>query len=101
MVMVCEKDAIQVVPLDPDARDQAGEAREKAAAPESFAFPEGGTMSIARPAALVKHPVPEWPFWKTGACEPAVVSYEGPSGAWAAEYRPLTASGRLTQLSPK
>ena len=94
MVMVWDKDAIQLVPLDPEAHDAEAE-------PASFAFPDGATITLARPAALVKKPVPEWPFWKTGACEPAVVSLEGPGGVWTAEYNGLTARGHLSQMSPK
>jgi len=94
MVMVWDKDAIQLVALDPEAHDAEAE-------PASFAFPDGATITLARPAALVKKPVPEWPFWKTGACEPAVVSLEGPGGVWTAEYNGLTARGYLSQMSPK
>ncbi len=94
MVMVWDEASIELVPLDPEAREEGAE-------PRIFSFPDGATMSLARPAALVKKPVPEWPFWKTGACEPAVVSLEGPGGVWTAEYNGLTGRGRLAELQPK
>jgi len=94
MVMIWDEGAIELVPLDPTARDEAAE-------PVSFAFPDGAKMTLSRPAALVKKPVPEWPFWRTGACEPAIVNFEGAGGSWSAEYSGLTARGRISEMSPK
>ncbi len=94
MVMIWDEASISLVPLDPEARDEGAE-------PRSFPFPDGATMTLSRPAALVKKPVPEWPFWRTGACEPAIVNLEGPGGTWTAEYNGLTARGRITDMHAK
>jgi prepilin-type N-terminal cleavage/methylation domain-containing protein len=50
---------------------------------------EGLTVSF--PAALVDDPPPEWIFWPSGTCEPAVVSFHGNDGKWTASYSALTA----------
>jgi prepilin-type N-terminal cleavage/methylation domain-containing protein len=49
------------------------------------------SLSIAFPAALVDEPPPEWVFWPSGNCEPAVVTYRGKDGSWKAKYSALTA----------
>lgn len=92
-VMVWEKDGITLEPLDPVAAEAAGER-------ERFAFSEG-TWSLQRPAALVKKPVWEWPFWRSGACEPVIVSFESEAGSWSAEYNGLTGRGKITDMEVK
>ncbi|HEX8076663.1 MAG TPA: hypothetical protein VF511_02525, partial [Chthoniobacterales bacterium] len=49
------------------------------------------TLKISFPAALLEDPPPEWIFWPSGNCEPAVVSYRGRNGSWTATYSALTA----------
>ena len=93
-VMVWEKDGINLEALDPVAGESAG-------APEHFSFSEEATWTLKRPAALVKKPVWEWPFWRSGACEPVVVSYASPAGSWSAEYSGLTGRGKLVDLEVK
>lgn len=93
-VMVWEKEGISLEPLDPVAAEAAG-------APEHFSFSEDTTWTLLRPAALVKKPVWEWPFWRSGACEPVVVSFESPAGSWSAEYSGLTGRGKLVDMEVK
>jgi prepilin-type N-terminal cleavage/methylation domain-containing protein len=93
-VMVWDKDGISLEPLDPVVAEKAG-------APEHFAFSEDTKWSLQRPAALVKSPVWEWPFWRSGACEPVVVSFESKAGTWSAEYSGLTGRGKIVDMEVK
>ena len=52
-----------------------------------------GAITLERPAAMAKNPPPEWIFWHSGICEPAIITYKGPEGAWKAQYDPLTGHG--------
>ena len=51
---------------------------------------KGESLRFAFPAAILDDPPPEWVFWPTGNCEPAVVRYRGKDGSWTANYSPLT-----------
>lgn len=93
-VMVWKEDGIELLGLDPDEADAA-------AAPPTFAFSEDDVWTLQRPAALVKNAVAEWPFWRSGACEPAIVSFESPAGSWTAEYNGLTGRGKLVEIDVK
>lgn len=93
-VMVWDKEGISLQPLDPVAEDKAGP-------PERFTFSEGNIWTLQRPAALVKKPVWEWPFWRSGACEPVIVSFESPGGSWSAEYSGLTGRGKIVDMEVK
>ena len=53
------------------------------------------SLKVSFPAALVEEPPPEWIFWPSGNCEPAVVSYQGKNGNWKASYSALTARGEI------
>jgi prepilin-type N-terminal cleavage/methylation domain-containing protein len=55
----------------------------------------GESMKFAFPAALVEDPPPEWVFWPSGNCEPAVVSYRGRDGGWTANYSALTGRAEI------
>ncbi len=57
--------------------------------------------SLARPAALSKEAPPVWTFWRSGVCEPAVVSYHGPAGSWVVKYDALTAHGTFLREDVK
>lgn len=57
-----------------------------------FAPKQGEEFKLYLPGAMEKDPAPEWTFWSTGNCEPAVVRYSGPAGNWELEFSPL--SGR-------
>ncbi len=63
--------------------------------------PVAGAYTLELPAALRVNPRPEWAFWPTGNCEPAVVRYEGPAGRWTAAYHPLTARPTLAEFSAR
>jgi prepilin-type N-terminal cleavage/methylation domain-containing protein len=93
VVLVWTKDAIEAVADVPEGAD-GGE-------PASFAFPEGGSITIDRPAALDQKAPMEWAFWRSGACEPVRVYYEGPAGSWIADYAPLTGRGKVFAMQPK
>lgn len=61
----------------------------------------GDAFKLTLPAALMEDPLAQWMFWSSGNCEPAVVSYKGVDGAWAAKYSPLTARGDLLNYGAK
>lgn len=86
--LVWEHEAIALLPLQPRQEDDLDAA-------ERFSVPEGRVLTLERPAALVKDPPGEWPFWKSGTCEPVRITYAGPEGKWVAEYDALTSQGRL------
>lgn len=80
--------------------------------PESFARNEkkqptavlsaaGNVFTLKLPAALAKNPPPEWIFWPSGNCEPAIVGFKGRNGTWTANFSALTARGDLTQYAAK
>src|ERR1700681_4382825 len=56
----------------------------------------GDVFFLTLPAALVDAPLPQWVFWPSGNCEPAVISFKGVNGSWTANYSPLTARAELT-----
>ena len=62
---------------------------------------KGSWIKISLPAALMSQPPAEWIFWPSGSCEPATVQFRGPSGAWTANYSPLTAQPELTQYAAR
>lgn len=101
-VMVWDKEAIDLVALDPAA---AANPPEESAVTDPAAgdrFPlEGGKWALERPAALVKKPIWEWPFWRSGLCEPAIVHFESDAGSWSAEYSGLTGRGKITAMDVK
>jgi type II secretory pathway pseudopilin PulG len=66
-----------------------------------FRLGKGSWLKLSLPAALTaKHPT-EWIFWPSGNCEPAVVQFKGPPGAWTANYSPLTTQPQLTQYATR
>ncbi len=80
--------------------------------PEAFAKDEekaatevleagSNVFTLTLPAALAKNPPPEWIFWPSGNCEPAIVGFKGRNGTWTAVYSALTARGDLTQYAAK
>jgi type II secretion system protein H len=97
LVMVWEKVGITLGVLDAKTE----ESPESTNSTERFAFPEDSTWTLQRPAALVKNPVPEWPFWRSGACEPVIVKFESEAGTWSAEYNGLTGHGKLVEMDVK
>jgi hypothetical protein len=89
-VLIWHKEGITLEPETPSADDLDAEI-------ESFAFGDA-KIQIERPVALVDKPVAEWPFWKSGSCEPVRIYYESDAGTWTAEYESLTARGRLLSM---
>jgi len=61
----------------------------------------GESMKIAFPFALIEEPPPEWIFWPSGTCEPAVVSYRGRDGGWTANYSALTGRAEVVKYVAK
>lgn len=57
----------------------------------------GESLKFAFPAAMLEEPPPEWIFWPSGNCEPAVVSYRGRDGGWTANYSALTARAEIVK----
>ncbi len=77
--------------LRPEAFVQ-GEPRKPVA---TLNWQKGESFTLSLPAAIEEEPPSEWIFWPSGNCEPAVVTYRGPSGAWTAKYSALTTQPEL------
>jgi prepilin-type N-terminal cleavage/methylation domain-containing protein len=60
---------------------------------------KGEAFTLSLPAAIDEEPPSEWIFWPSGNCEPAVVTYRGPSGAWKAKYSALTARPEIANYA--
>lgn len=90
--LVWGKDEIALVALD--KTDDTAPVE-----PEHYPVAEGEEYILERPAALAKDPPGFWTFWRSGACEPAVVTYNGPLGSWSVRYDALCA--RRTMLNEK
>ena len=71
------------------------------AEPERFLFAEGESLTLARPAALMKKPPAEWVFWRSGLCEETVVTFAGAAGSWSVHYDPLTTHGTFIDSEVK
>lgn len=83
MALVWKHDAIELISLDKKA--------EEGDAPEVFSVGEKQEYILERPAALTEKAPPIWTFWRSGTCEPVIVTYKGPDGMWRAQYDALTA----------
>ena len=70
---------------------------------EDFTYDENESYVLQRPASLLppKDTRAEFTFWRSGTCEPVIVSYSGPSGTWSAQYNPLTGRGEMTDRQVK
>ena len=62
---------------------------------------KGDAYVLQLPAALAEDPPPDWAFWPSGTCEPAVVTYKGVDGSWTANYSALTARAELAYYATK
>jgi prepilin-type N-terminal cleavage/methylation domain-containing protein len=60
---------------------------------------KGEAFTLSLPAAIDEEPPSEWIFWPSGNCEPAVVTYRGPNGAWKAKYSALTARPEIANYA--
>ncbi len=70
---------------------------------ESFPVAENEVLTVERHASLlaVKETPGVWTFWRSGTCEPVIVSYAGPDGTWSAQYNALTGHGEITDQTVK
>jgi type II secretory pathway pseudopilin PulG len=75
-----------------------GEARKPVA---TLKWQKGESYTLSLPAAIQDDPPSEWVFWSSGNCEPAVVAYRGPAGAWTAKYSALTARPELVNYGTR
>ena len=82
-------------------RPEAFAKGEEVKATAEFELDRRDTMQIALPASLTKNHAPEWIFWPSGTCEPAVVQFKGAAGSWTANYSPLTARPELTNYATR
>jgi len=75
-------------------------SEEAEAEPEGFAFGDAEVL-LQRTYALEEKPATEWPFWKSGTCEPVRVAYTSKAGNWVAEFDPMTTRPRLLEMNEK
>jgi prepilin-type N-terminal cleavage/methylation domain-containing protein len=83
------------VVVRPEAFAQDEEAKAKA----EFRLNRGSTLRLSLPVALTEKYPAEWIFWPSGACEPAIVRFQGPAGSWTANYSPLTGLSEITSYA--
>ena len=74
-------------------------AKDEKKEPKAVLNARGNVFTLTLPAALAKKPPPEWIFWPSGNCEPAIVGFKGRNGTWTANFSALTARGELTQYA--
>ena len=72
---------------------------EETGAKAEFRPSRGTTLKLSLPAALAEKYPPEWIFWPSGTCEPAIVRFQGSAGSWTANYAPLTARPEITNYA--
>ena len=82
-------------------RPEAVMQDETSAPVATLALRRGDAFVLNLPAALADDPPPDWAFWPSGTCEPAVVTYKGVDGSWTANYSSLTARGELASYATK
>ncbi len=82
-VMVWDEAGISIEPESPLAEDRDKDW-------PRLDFEKDEVLNIERTAALEEKPPMEWPFWRSGTCEPIVATYSGPAGSWVVKYDPLT-----------
>lgn len=67
----------------------------------SLALEKGHAYILRLPSALEKGPFAQWVFWPSGTCEPAVVRFKGPEGAWEVNYSPLSVRPQIVRYATK
>jgi prepilin-type N-terminal cleavage/methylation domain-containing protein len=67
----------------------------------TLALAKGDAYVLRLPAALDKGPFAKWVFWPSGTCEPAMVRFKGPAGAWEVNYAPLSARPQIIRYATK
>jgi hypothetical protein len=83
-IMVWSKNNIRLVPDGP-LREGLDEVE------QVFKPGDGELYSLILPSAIDADPAPEWTFWPTGTCEPARITFRGPTGSWEVRYAALSA----------
>ena len=83
------------------ARPEVFAEDEEVKATAEFALGRGEVLKLSLPVALMNKYPAEWIFWPSGACEPAIVQFNGRSGSWTANYAPLTARAQVTNYVPR
>ena len=84
-----------IVVVRPETFAEDEEAKAKA----EFRPNRGSTLKLSLPVALAEKYPAEWIFWPSGACEPAIVRFQGPAGSWTANYSPLTGRPEITSYA--
>jgi Tfp pilus assembly protein FimT len=74
---------------------------EEAKVLSEFQLARGDALKLTLPAALTKNPPPQWIFWPSGTCEPAVIEFSGRDGSWSAQYSALSARAELTSYAAR
>jgi type II secretory pathway pseudopilin PulG len=80
-------------------RPEAFAEDEEVKAKAEFRTSRGSTLRLSLPVALMEKYPAEWIFWPSGACEPAIVRFQGPAGSWTANYSPLTGRPEITSYA--
>jgi prepilin-type N-terminal cleavage/methylation domain-containing protein len=83
------------VAVRPEAFAEDEEVKAKA----EFRLSRGSTLRLSLPVALMEKYPAEWIFWPSGACEPAIVRFQGPAGSWTANYSPLTGRPEISSYA--
>lgn len=89
-VMNWDQTGISLEPAEPVAEDRGQEW-------PRLDFGDDESIALERPAALAEKPPAQWPFWRSGTCEPAVVVFNGPAGGWTVRYDALTVRGTMIE----
>jgi type II secretory pathway pseudopilin PulG len=66
-----------------------------------FALNDRDSLKLNFPAAMTKNPPPEWIFWPSGVCEPAIVEFIGRNGFWTVTYSALNARPEVTKYAAR
>ena len=103
-VLIWDKSRVVLQPDEPTPEEREAHATGGGVVENGgeVAFGEEESITLSRPAALLpaKEVPADWTFWRSGTCEPVLVTYVGPAGTWTAQYNPLTGRGEVTDQRP-
>jgi prepilin-type N-terminal cleavage/methylation domain-containing protein len=93
-VLIWQEGAVLLQPDEPTPEERMDGG---ASSTETLTYGENENISLERPASLLppQQTPADWTFWRSGTCEPAIITYDGPEGSWRAQYNPLTGRGDL------
>jgi len=94
-LIVWEKDQLVLRP------ESFGPEEDEGAKTVTLPMQKGDALLLQLPAALLEKTAPEWVFWPSGTCEPAVISFKGADGSWSATYSMLTARPQITSYAAR